>query len=223
MISGVGEVVALRARGGSRRCGRPSCRRGPRMSQPASAWTSAIFSSAQQGLVVEDARRRGPGRHGRRNCRGRARRRAGCRSRATAALIARVARQTRFSGFQASGVSGVLSAASVKGKSARQGMPRSRACLGGADRAVDREARDAGERGDGLHRSRPSRTKSGQIRSAGVRRVSADHVADPGGAAQAAGAAVGKGACGVMASRVCHGRGRRLKRKARSRCGGGTG
>ena len=120
----------------------------------------------RERLVVEDRRRRASARRGRGWCRDRAPRRAARRSRGTAFLMARMARQTRFSGLNASlpslvaqlrvGVGEQRDAGDAEGRRARLAHHVSRRS-GGRRRASRRPAR-----------ARPSATNIGQIRSSVV-------------------------------------------------------
>jgi hypothetical protein len=103
----------------------------------------------------------------------------------TAALIARIARLARFSGFQAS------SQASVRRPGRYRETGRSPGCpgpppFGRPHHAVDRQPVHPRHRGDRLFDATPSRTKTGQIRSATRQRMFLHQGAQRGRAAQAA-------------------------------------
>src|SRR6266568_3172007 len=145
---------------------------GAMMSQPASAWTSAwrvristvsslptspLRSTPSWPCVVKGS-----------SATSQSTPRSGC-----AALTARTARQTRFSGFVASSPSGDLRSSGVTGKNATQGMPRLFASPAASTSAGIESRSTPGMEATGARAARSSCTKTGQMKSPGVSTCSA--------------------------------------------------
>ena len=166
---------------------------GPRMSAPASAWLSAMRTSAStdSSLTISPSRTMPSWPSALKVSSATSLINA---TSGTAALMARKARLGRLSGSHAASHASVFKCASMEGNTQSAGIPRERASSAAATaRSIVRRV-TPGMEGTASSRSWPSITKIGQIRSCGLSRVSRTMSRSAGVRRTRRGRAMGKGA-----------------------------